>query len=443
MAESELSAAVSRQVAESVERIESEFRRKLDARAHEMMRLFAALFLTLLTAIAAGSQESAAQGISDCPQTPFQGGYCRFDPKNQTAIVFVHGVLGDYKATWTNDRSKRYWPALLAKDAAFNDANIWVHSFASPKIDVAQKVEELAARLGDYLDADGVISGHSHVVFVAHSMGGLVVRALLIQRRISPDRVPLIYFFGTPSAGANTAQIPALVTYNPQFRDMLPFGRGGYVENLATRWLSTSVDQLTGYPRTIWSYCAYEKKPILGTVIVVEELSATFLCNVQARAVLSDHIDMVKPEDRTAEPYTYFKAAYQFWRSEVGKNAEVALSLSLTAFGPPVELGKFAERAFRLKREPVRPISNVACKQQMSELLEVPLKVEPEEEVVAVRPIWVFRNLSRHLFAIERIRGNLVMLRYLVEGLPLFLNACPGEGNAQGFVNYVTSRPVR
>jgi hypothetical protein len=412
-----------------------------------MIRLFTVLFLSQLLAVGAWT-ESPAQGISDCPNSsgaPFQGGYCRFDPKNKTAIVFVHGVLGDFKSTWANNTSKHYWPALLTTDPVFQDANIYVHPFVSPTIDVAQKVDELALRLGEYLDVDKVISGHARLVFVVHSMGGLVVRAFLVQRRIAPDKVPLIYFFGTPSAGANISNIAALVSYNPQFRDMLPFDRGGYVEQLAMRWLSTSQDQLTGYPRTVWSFCAYEKKGVLGR-IVVEELSAAFLCNVQPRAVLSNHIDIVKPADRTKEPYVYFSAAYQFALSPAGKAVGVALGLPSgpAAKFTDTEIARQGGRAFRLKSEVISGARfDVGCEQNKSDIVRVPLKLDAGEELFAARAAWGAVNLSKFLFAVESINPESVGLRYLIEGLPLLLGGCPGEGRAQAVINYVTTRPVR
>ncbi|HKX28938.1 MAG TPA: toll/interleukin-1 receptor domain-containing protein, partial [Blastocatellia bacterium] len=42
--------------------------------------------------------------------------YIRRNPGNQGVIVFVHGILGDSRSTWTNDSTKAYWPELLVRD---------------------------------------------------------------------------------------------------------------------------------------------------------------------------------------------------------------------------------------------------------------------------------------------------------------------------------------
>src|SRR5205814_2080876 len=131
-----------------------------------------------------------------------------------------------------------YWPQLVAKDSAFQDANVYVYRYQSPKLETAQNIEELATRLGDFLNKDGVIRDHERIVFVCHSMGGLIARAYLVQARLPAKKVPLIYFYGTPTAGANAASLAYLASRNPQFQNMLPFVPGAYVESLAKKWLA-------------------------------------------------------------------------------------------------------------------------------------------------------------------------------------------------------------
>ena len=44
-------------------------------------------------------------------------------------IVFVHGVMGNPKDTWTNDGTKASFPTLVAKDKTFDDADIYVFGY--------------------------------------------------------------------------------------------------------------------------------------------------------------------------------------------------------------------------------------------------------------------------------------------------------------------------
>jgi hypothetical protein len=412
-----------------------------------MGMLFSVFFGATLV-LAATPVGVRAQDMARCPSAPttsqtFAGGYCRRVSANKIAIVFVNGVLGDYWTTWTGTSGKSYWPAMLASDPTFANANIYVHKFVSPKLDTAQKVEELATRLGDYLDTDRVIQDHSQVVFVSHSMGGLIVRALLLQRRFAPGKVPFIYFFGTPSAGANLANVGALVSSNEQFRDMLLFSNssGSYVEQLAGRWLSSSQDTATGYPRTIWSFCAYEKRGVLGK-IVVDELSATFLCNVLPRAVLADHINMVKPDSPTSEAYVYLSAAYRFALSGAGSRVAAALTLApTTAVVPPFEIEGEGKDKLRLKRETVKRVaSNVGCGQRKSDTVEVPIRLEGDERLLTAGVVvGNVDNLSSHAFTIESITAKSVWLKVDVQGFLGPPGTCPAPGGADVLINYVVT----
>jgi pimeloyl-ACP methyl ester carboxylesterase len=121
--------------------------------------------------------------------------YVRQSRDNDTAIVFVHGVFGDGAATWKNGNA--YWPNLLASDPTFTNADIFVHDFPSPTLATSYTIGELASHLRLRLDAQKVFQTHRRVVFLCHSMGGLVVRAFLLRYRDHAKQVPMIYFFST------------------------------------------------------------------------------------------------------------------------------------------------------------------------------------------------------------------------------------------------------
>jgi pimeloyl-ACP methyl ester carboxylesterase len=235
------------------------------------------------------------------------GGYLR-NENNKRVVVFVNGIFGDALSTWSNGKDA-YWPLMLTRDHDFDHLDIYVHSFDSPKLSNAHGIDELAGSLNDYLVSDKVLEKHDQVIFVCHSMGGLVVRAYLLRIRPSPKKVPMIYFFATPTTGANITEIARHTSANPQLNDMLPLKEDGYVGELQNQWLATSEDQRLNYPSTIASFCAYEKLDTYG-VRIVERQSATNLCNRETRGILANHIDIVKPLDDRSEPYIAFKSAY-------------------------------------------------------------------------------------------------------------------------------------
>jgi hypothetical protein len=69
---------------------------------------------TILLALGFWSQVHAAP----TPQ------YIRQAAGSRGVIVFVHGLFGDGKTSWTNDRSHAYWPDLLTKDTTFNGFDV-------------------------------------------------------------------------------------------------------------------------------------------------------------------------------------------------------------------------------------------------------------------------------------------------------------------------------
>jgi pimeloyl-ACP methyl ester carboxylesterase len=215
-----------------------------------------------------------------------------------TAIVFVHGVLGDGKSTWTN--AAAYWPDMMKDDPAFDGASIYVYSYPT-RLWANLSIDELAENMRLRLGADGVAS-YKRVIFLSHSMGGLVTRAYLLKNRDMATRTSFAYFYSTPTAGAQIAAIASLISSNPQFSKMKPMNAEDYLGDLLRQWLSAEFK----FP----SYCAYEKQNTYGLAVVTFQ-SASALCTRALDPIDADHITIVKPADRRSLSYEAFKAAYR------------------------------------------------------------------------------------------------------------------------------------
>jgi pimeloyl-ACP methyl ester carboxylesterase len=225
--------------------------------------------------------------------------YVRLNQDNNGVIIFVHGVLGDGKSTWTNPITKAYWPNLLENDSIFDHYNIYIYEFRSPLIGKSYTIDELADNMNLILGNAGVFE-HKELIFLSHSMGGLVTRALLLKYRELIPKVGFTYFFSTPTTGSELASVAEL-SKNPQFHDMFPMGENTYIESLQSSWLAAKLK--------VRSFCAYE---ILAThgIDVVTRQSATNLCTEPLNPILEDHISIVKPRDQTSLSYIAFKRAF-------------------------------------------------------------------------------------------------------------------------------------
>lgn len=223
------------------------------------------------------------------------------DPARTKVVVFVHGVLGDGTNTWQNTETKAYWPAMMAADRAFADANVYVYEFPSSTVGRSLSVNELAEAMRRRLQGDGVLK-HDELVFLSHSLGGLVTRAFLVKYRDSAAKVRMAYFFATPTEGSPSAMLAALASRNPQFKSMYPLQSDNYLADLQRDWLAARLG--------IRSFCAYEGKTTYG-VLIVDQRSATSLCTESLDPIGENHIDIVKPRNTGADSYIAFRNAYE------------------------------------------------------------------------------------------------------------------------------------
>jgi hypothetical protein len=377
------------------------------------------------------------------------GGYIR-PPHNQRVIVFVNGIFGDAVSTWTNAQTGQYWPESLSKDPGFEDVDIYVHSFDSPAIATAQSINELAGRLKDFLEVDKVVD-HKQVIFICHSMGGLVVRAYLLKVMAPPDKFPMIFFYATPTNGANITEIARHISRNPQLKDMLPLREEGYVGDLEEQWIETYRDAKLNYPAKIASFCAYEKLDT-DDVLIVEKQSAIALCNRETRGILADHVEIVKPADDRADAYVAFKAAYDRTFGPEAYAIAAALHLSNNA-SEAVSGSQGREGAHDILRKPVfatadlavqqvrvtkRSYFDVGCGSTREGVLPVTLDLPPGGEIVQVVPSVENQvNLSNAAAAVVSREGNTALVRYSLTGLNWNFLGCQGGGHGDVVVNFV------
>jgi triacylglycerol esterase/lipase EstA (alpha/beta hydrolase family) len=174
-------------------------------------------------------------------------------------IVFVHGIFGNSDATWRFS-PQVYWPELLLSDAAFNDSDIYVASYSTPLVGGRMNIEDIVSNLKNRLKGDYVFSKHSEVVFVCHSLGGLIVEKLLLKNRDYDKQVRFIYFFGTPQTGTDIAKLGRLVSSDPLFKDFSAGPDNEILQGIEDEWRAARLK--------IRSYCAYETKTILGQLVV-------------------------------------------------------------------------------------------------------------------------------------------------------------------------------
>ena len=225
--------------------------------------------------------------------------YIKDVPNAETVIVFVHGFRGDSVSAWKNDNGA-YWPQLLADDPAFDGIDIYTYSYASG-LQAALSIDELAENMRATLQADEV-SKHLHIIFLSHSMGGLVTRDFLLKNREVAAKTDFAYFYSTPTTGSQVASLLRFAASGQQLGKLQSMNSDDFLADQMRQWLSARF----GFP----SYCAYEKQKTFGLSLVVSMQSAAALCNRPLDPIDADHIGIVKPSGPLSMSYIAFKAAY-------------------------------------------------------------------------------------------------------------------------------------
>ncbi|KAL4968578.1 uncharacterized protein BDV14DRAFT_196880 [Aspergillus stella-maris] len=219
-------------------------------------------------------------------------------------LIFVHGLNGGSQSTWTkNDDSSLYWPKeWLPKDKAFQDVRIHTFGYASGLsqesfLDIPDFARSLLYSVHD----SPLISkeGRVPLIFVGHSMGGLVVKKAYILGHDIPEMRPLvssvcaIFFLATPHQGANIAQTLSRIV-------QIASGTRAFVQDLfpGSPALESINEEFPRHCSNLQLFSFFENKPmnyVIGKGLIVEKKCAVMNYVNERRAYLNaNHRDVAR-----------------------------------------------------------------------------------------------------------------------------------------------------
>lgn len=141
------------------------------------------------------------------------------DNENPTGdIIFVHGLGGTSIRTWSFNRDERYfWPPWLAETDELSTFRIFTMGYdanfrgGSVNLNTIDFSKSLLHEMLTFLDGKPI--GSVPIIFVAHSMGGLVVKKAFVlgqhhdKYSIIISQVRAMLFLGTPHQGSSHSRI--------------------------------------------------------------------------------------------------------------------------------------------------------------------------------------------------------------------------------------------
>ena len=118
-------------------------------------------------------------------------------------IVFVHGIHGS-RESWRASNGA-YWPDMIRTDPRFAYSDVEVAEYPTPASNGKMSSVQLADILWARLQQDHVWE-HREVVFLAHSLGGILVEEMLLRHPAEAAKVRFIVSYGTPHEGSPIAR---------------------------------------------------------------------------------------------------------------------------------------------------------------------------------------------------------------------------------------------
>ena len=233
-------------------------------------------------------------------------------------LIFVHGLGGHPVLTWCHDESRSedcwlYWlaeelPGVAVHTLAYEASLSGWLGRAMPLIDRAKDV---------LTELETMAIGVRPIVFVGHSLGGLLIKQLLREaedksvagwRRIAAQTRAVV-FLATPHAGADLAtwldRLGTLLRASAAIEDLR--AHNALLRNL-NEWYRENAARLG-----IETHCFHESYPMKGVMVVDQTSADPGITGVVPRPLDADHASICKPPDRNHTLYDFLVQRIGGW----------------------------------------------------------------------------------------------------------------------------------
>ncbi|KJZ70321.1 hypothetical protein HIM_10289 [Hirsutella minnesotensis 3608] len=254
-------------------------------------------------------------------------------------ICFVHGLTGNRDSTWTAQGQSTPWPKTLLP-SKLSKARIVTYGYDAyivrKSVASSNRLIDHATNLLHDLTTDRASCDASSrpLIFVAHSLGGLVCKEAVLLSRNNPEAhlrgvfecTKGIIFMGTPHKGswmADWAEIPAsalglLKSTNKPLLKILATN-DQLLESIQVRFWSM-VRELREAGRRLEVTCFFEELPLPVVGRIVSKESAT-LEGYSSFSIHANHRDMVKFGSADDNGFERLLGELTRWESRIRESA--------------------------------------------------------------------------------------------------------------------------
>ena len=101
---------------------------------------------------------------------------------NGVVLIFVHGLLSSSETAWSVG-SQTSWPQLVVHDSELASVGVYTFTYSSHILSGTYRIGDAVDALKEQLGLGGLYASKT-LIFVCHSMGGILVRQFIVDRQL-------------------------------------------------------------------------------------------------------------------------------------------------------------------------------------------------------------------------------------------------------------------
>lgn len=300
-------------------------------------------------------------------------------------LIFVHGILSSAHGCWLADNGT-WWPDVVKHDPAFADCGVATFEYVSAITGTRVSISDAAGSLWEALDSEGLIAPGRLLIFVCHSMGGIVVRKMLVKEQFKIVNAGMhlvgLFLVASPTMGSRWAAL--LLPLSQLFRSKQAIALSSDESNEWLRDLRHEFVQLYHQgPYGLLGKELIEDVPInvkwlpwIPAVVQPDEGAVLF---PNARKIGgSNHYSIAKPDNVKAEQQVILRNFLKDFRLRAGQsncvipaglNFALAAQLLGQSLGLTVDVSQFSQAERDAKAANPRVVAGANPDQALEKLL--------------------------------------------------------------------------